>query len=277
MSLNSVHTNTAALVALQGLNRTNRQLLDVQTAVNTGFRISQAKDDGAAFAIAQGLRGDYKGYEAIGEQLSKAVGTMSVANEAAREISNTLADIRAVVTKLADENVNGDQRTQYHGDYVNLKDEVQRYINNATFNGVNMLDNTLGIDVINTLDGGTITLRSFDLVADVFNTLPTITAGDAATVSQTALQAAGGLTLAEANIGDAMSTLGSDTRSLENNLNYIKILADATETGIGAIVDADLAKESARLQSLQVRQQLGTQTLSIANASPQILLNLFRS
>jgi flagellin len=275
MALNSVHTNAAALVALQGLNRTNRQLLDVQSAVNTGFRISQAKDDGAAFAIAQGLRGDHKGYEAIGEQLSKAVGTMSVANEAAREISNTLADIRTVVTKLADENVNGNQRVQYQGDYINLKAEIQRYINNASFNGVNMLDNTLNIDVINTLQGGTITLRSFNLVTDVFNTLPVITAGDSATVSQNALQAAGGLTLAEDNIGTIMATLGGDTKSLENNTNYISILADATESGIGAIVDADLAKESARLQSLQVRQQLGTQTLSIANQGPQILLNLF--
>jgi flagellin len=277
MALNSVHTNTAALVALQGLNRTNTELLDVQGRVNSGFRIAKAKDDGAAFSIAQGLRADRRGYEAISEQLSKAVGTMSVANEAARQISDTLADVRAVITKLADENVSGDQRTQYHGDYINLKAEILRYIQNADFNGVNMLDNTAGIDIISTLEGGIMTMRSFDLDTNVHDVLPTITAGDAATVAQAALTATGGLSNAEANLGTAMSTLGSDTKSLENHLNYVGILGDATEEGIGAIVDADLAKESARLQALQVRQQLGTQTLSIANQAPQILLTLFRS
>ncbi len=277
MTLNSVHTNTAALVALQGLNRTNQELLDVQGRVNSGYRIAKAKDDGAAFSIAQGLRADKRGYEAISEQLSKAVGTMSVANEAARQISDTLADVRAVLTKLADENVSGDQRAQYQADYVNLKAEILRYIQNADFNGVNLLDNTNGIDIISTLEGGIMTMRSFDLETDVHDALATIAATDPATVAQAALTAAGALALVEASLGTAMATLGSDTKSLENHLDYVGILGDATEQGIGAIVDADLAKESARLQALQVRQQLGTQTLSIANGAPQILLTLFRS
>lgn len=277
MALNSIHTNTAAIVALQGLNRTNEQLIGAQSRVNTGFRIATAKDDGAGFAIAQGLRADRAGLEAISEQLSKAKGTMSVANEAARKVSDTLADVRKVVTKLADENVSGDQRAQYAGDYASLKGEIQRFIDNAEFNNVNLLDNTAGVDVISTLLGGTITLNSFDLVADVLNTLPAIVAADPATVAQTALGAAGGLTTAETNIGNAMASLGADTKSLDNQISYVDLLGDATEEGIGAIVDADLAKESAKLQALQVRQQLGTQTLSIANQAPNILLNLFRS
>jgi flagellin len=276
MTLNSVHTNSAALFALQGLNRTNQELLDVQGRVNSGFRISRAKDDGAAFSIAQGLRADRRGYEAISEQLSKAVGTMTVANEAAKQISDTLADVRAVITKLADENVSGDQRVQYQGDYVNLKAEIQRYINNADFNGVNLLDNTAGIDIISTLEGGIMTMRSFDIQTDVHDALSTILSSDPASVAQAALTAGGALSVVEGALGTAMATLGSDTKSLESHINYVGVLGDATEEGIGAIVDADLAKESARLQALQVRQQLGTQTLSIANQAPQILLTLFR-
>lgn len=277
MSLNSVHTNVAAIVALQGLNRTNEELITSQSRVNSGFRISNAKDDGAGFAIAQGLRADRAGLEAITEQLSKAKGTMSVANEAARKVSDTLADVRQVITKLADENVAGDQRAQYAADYANLKAELTRFITNAEFNGVNLLDNTTDINIISTLEGGTITLNSFDLAADVVAALPTIIAATAASVSQTALSATGALTTVETNIGNAMAQLGADTKSLENQMSYVSLLGDATEEGIGAIVDADLAKESAKLQALQIRQQLGTQTLSIANQAPNILLNLFRS
>lgn len=276
MSLNSVHTNVSALVALQSLNRTNQALQGSQKRVSTGYRIADAKDDGAGFAIAQGLRGELKGYEALQEQLSKARGTLSVASEAAKQISNTLAQVRATVIKLADQNVTGDQRTQYEADYVNLKTEILNYISNANFNGTNLLDDTTDVNVIANLDGSSLTLNAQDLLTNVYNTLTAISGATSQTDAYNMLQSTGSLELAESFIGQAMAQLGSDLRRLDNQTNYLSILADATEEGIGAIVDADLAKESARLQALQIQQQLGTQTLSIANSSPQILLNLFQ-
>ncbi len=272
MALNSVNTNTAAIVALQSLNRTNAELLGVQKRVSTGFRISDAKEDGAAFSIAQGLRGDLKGYEAIKEQLSKAKGTMAVANDVARSISDTLASVRAVIVKLADDNTTGTQRTQYEGDYAALKTEISNFIANASFNGANLLNTTTDLAVISTLTGTSMTLNAFALGTDVSNNL---TAATSATLARALLTATGGLSVATSNIGTAMSSLGADTRALDNQITFIGVLRDATEEGVGAIVDADLAKESARLQSLQVRQQLGTQTLNIANQSPNILLSLF--
>lgn len=274
MALNSVHTNVAALVALQGLNKTNDQLQSVQTKVSTGMRVSGAKDDAASFAIAQGLRGNIRGYEAIQEQLSKAKGTMSVSITASTQISNTLNDIRAVITKLADDNVTGAQRTQYEGDYANLKDEITRFIAGASFNGANILNSATNVTVISNLSGGTLALRASNLTTDISANLTAVTTP---ALAKAMLGAGGGLVLAEANIGTAMAKLGADSRSLDNQYNYVGILSDATEEGVGSIVDADLAKESAKLQALQVRQQLGTQTLSIANQSPQILLSLFQS
>lgn len=272
MALNSVHTNTSALIALQSLNVTNRQLDATQNRVSTGFRINGAKDDAAGFSIAQGLRGDIKGYEAISEQLSKAKGTMSVAGDAATQISNTLAELRKVVTKLADENVSGSQRTQYGNDYTALIADIQRYTDNATFNGVNLLTTTAGVNVIGNLDGTSILLRGHDVATDVIGQLTAITS---AADAQAMLTGTGGLVTAEANMGDILSIIGADSRMLDNQISYLGILSDATEEGIGAIVDADLAKESAKLQALQVRQQLGTQALSIANQAPNILLSLF--
>ena len=86
----------------------------------------------------------------------------------------------------------------------------------------------------------------------------------------------GALANAESNLGRAMNQLAADSRRITNQIGFNNAIADATNTGLGAIVDADLAKESARLQSLQVKQQLSSQALSIANQSPQSLLGLFR-
>ncbi len=287
MALNSVHTNVSAIIALQGLNRTNQALDASQKRVNTGFRIADALDDGAGFSIAQGLRSDLRAYEAVQEQMSKARGTLTVASEAARQISDTLAEVRGVVTKLADENVAGDQRTQYQNDYAALKTEITNFINQADFNGINLLDNSAapGLNIIGNIDGSTVTLAAYDLLTDIGTNLIALdvpgtfaTAALAAAAAQGTINAAGTaeFVTAEANIGNTMSSLGADLRTLDNRLDYLRVLEDATTDGLGSIVDADLAKESAKLQSLQIRQQLGTQTLSIANSSPQILLSLFQ-
>jgi flagellin len=79
------------------------------------------------------------------------------------------------------------------------------------------------------------------------------------------------------NVNSALAALGSQAKQIETHNKFVSKLADSLETGIGKLVDADLAKESARLQALQVQQQLGTQALSIANQAPQMILSLFRN
>lgn len=268
---NSVNTNFGAIVALQSLNKTNEQLGVTQKRVSTGFRVNDAIDDGAAFAVAQGLRSDVKGYEAVSERLSAAKGLLSVTQDALSKISDTLGEARKVLVKLADANLSADERTQYDADYAALKTEVTNFVAQAEFNGTNLLS-TAGndIDIIFDADGGTFTLASQDTEADIAAGLA------AAATSTAAVTQLGALDTFAGAVGTSLSTVGGYIRSVNNQDNFTKVLADATNVGIGAIVDADLAKESARLQSLQIRQQLGTQALSIANQGPSILLNLFR-
>ncbi len=269
---NSVNTNVSAIVALQSLNRTNADLAKVQKRVSTGFRVSDATDDGAAFAVAQGLRSGVKGYEAVNERLSASKGLLSVTSSGLQNISDTLGEARKVLTKLADGSLGTAERTQYNTDYAALKVEVQNYANQSSFNGVNLLVGTATTAIIYTSAGGT-----FNLVAQ--DTLAGATAGMAAvaTAAAAATLLAGGFATYETAVGTSLSTVGGYTRSVTNQDNFTKILADATVQGIGNIVDADLAKESARLQSLQIRQQLGTQSLSIANQAPGALLSLFQN
>ncbi len=268
---NSVNTNIGAIIALQSLNKTNSELENVQKRVSTGFRIADATDDGAGFAVAQGLRSLVKGYDAVGERLSASKGLVTVASAGLQSVSDTLGEARKVLTKLADASLSTAERTQYNADYAALKVEVQNYANQSSFNGVNLLVGVVATNLIYTAAGGTFTVTGQD-------TLNGATAGLAAvaTAAAAATLLAGGFATYETAVGTSLSTVGGYTRSISNQANFTKILADATVTGIGNIVDADLAKESARLQSLQIRQQLGTQSLSIANQGPSALLSLFQ-
>jgi len=78
------------------------------------------------------------------------------------------------------------------------------------------------------------------------------------------------------SLGTELNTYGSATNYVTNQITYNTDKITALNDGLGALVDANLAQESAQLQSLQIRQQLGTQALSIANQAPQSLLSLFK-
>jgi flagellin len=108
-----------------------------------------------------------------------------------------------------------------------------------------------------------------------YNTAPIPSTSNAAGIA--ALITAGGTFIQQMNsVGTALNTVGSEVNYVNNQISYNNDKVDALNTGLGALVDADLAKESAQLQALQIRQQLGTQALSLANQAPQTLLSLFK-
>ena len=120
--------------------------------------------------------------------------------------------------------------------------------------------------------GDTFTITAIDGATD----LVVAAAPADVTAAQAALADGGDFETVESAIADALNQFGSDSNYIDSQIRYNKDKVDAMEGGLGALVDADLAKESAKLQSLQIRQQLGTQAMSIANQSPQTLLSLFR-
>jgi flagellin len=74
----------------------------------------------------------------------------------------------------------------------------------------------------------------------------------------------------------ALAKIGAQANQISSHNKFVSKLSDALTVGVGNLVDADMGAESARLQALQVQQQLGAQALSIANQAPQIILSLFR-
>jgi flagellin len=188
-----------------------------------------------------------------------------------------MINVRATLTRLADGTINSSQRDQYNAQYAALKTQMDNFISDATYNGRTLLstDTAAGggdIVAIRNEAAGTFTITAVDAAADM---VLDATVADA-TAAQTSLDAGGNFKEVEAAVADALNKFGSDSNYVDGQIRYNKDKIDAMEGGLGALVDADLAKESAKLQSLQIRQQLGTQALSISNQAPQTLLSLFR-
>ena len=277
MAMNSVNTNLSSMVALQSFNRTTDQLSVVQKRVSTGFRVADAKDDGGAFAVAQAVRSDVAGLTAANEQLGGTKGVLETTFAALGKISDTMVKVRETLTRLADGTINDNQRTQYEAQYTQLKTQIENFVSDATYNGRTLLSTVAtagGGDITMTRNeaGGTFTISAVDGATDLVIAAAPTSAADA----QTALESAGDYKTVEGQIADALNQFGSDSNYIDNQVKYNKDKADSLEGGLGALIDADLAKESAKLQALQIRQQLGTQALSISNQSPQMLLSLFR-
>jgi flagellin len=274
MNLNSVNTNVSAMTALQSLNRTNEALAGVQKRVSTGYRVSDAKDDGGAFAVAQSVRSDVAGLTAANEQLGGLKGIIDVTLQGLGQVSKTMVELRTVLTRLADGTINTEQRSQYEQQYGQLRTQVQRFIDDATYNGRSLLDVNAasgGGDIITIRNetGTTLTVAAFDGATD----LVVAAAPATATAAQTAIT--GDWTTVNQAINDALNRLGADSNYIDSQVSYNRDKLDAVQAGLGALIDADIAKEAARLQALQIRQQLGTQTLSITNQAPQALISLF--
>ena len=273
----SVHTNKSALVALQNLNKTNDELGDVQNRVNTGLKISNAKDNAAIWAIAQGQRADIGALGAVRMSLERARSISEVSLAAGESVSDLLVQLKEKVVAAMDTSLDAPSRTALNSDFQAILRQISQVVQNAEFDGANLLNGSLGANIqflANADANSRITLSSQNLSLGGANI--GITAGASILTTTTASAALTQLNTAISSVNQALGNLGSQSKQIDGHLDFVSKLTDVLETGVGNLVDADLAKESARLQALQVQQQLGAQALSIANSAPQIILQLFQ-
>jgi flagellin len=276
MSQVSVNTNYGALLALQNLNKTNSELDGVQGRINTGLKVATAKDNGATFAIAQEMRGKVSGYGVAKDTLDKAISTVDVALSAGNTISDVLNELKTKATAARDGSLTTAQRAAFNADFVQLRDSITRTVTNAEFNGSNLIKTGGNNASAFANDSGsslvTLTAVSFALSG----TVVTLSASAQITTATLAAAALSRVNASITNLNRELAKLGSGARAFEKHRDFLGKLSDSLEAGIGNLVDADLAKESAKLTALQVKQQLGAQALQIANQSPSILLSFFK-
>ena len=301
----SIHTNTSAMIALQNLNRTNDQLASTQSRVNTGLKVQGAKDNAAVWAVAQGQRADQGSLEAVTTSLKRATSIADVSLAAGEQISDILLELKQKATSAADPSQSAASRASYNQEFQALLGSIQSFADNAIFDGANILDGAATTDLTFLASADSketiavkrqnMSLAGLGLAANSYDSDKSTAAIDAWTNNagtpedETLLNAAPDLLTQEKaqfalrRVNDAiavassrLSELGAQAKQIERHTTYVGKLSDSLEAGIGNLVDADLAKESARLQALQVQQQLGVQALSIANQAPQIILSLFK-
>ncbi|WP_395943182.1 flagellin [Brevundimonas sp.] len=268
----SINTNYGAAIALQNLNKTNAELERTQNRVNTGMKVATAKDSGAIFAIATTQRANMGAMDAVRNSLQRGQSIVDVALAAGDTVTAALEEMKSLAVSI--QSSTGAAQTSYLDEFKAMGAEITASLAGASFDGVNLWTTATPTNLIKDVGGGTTAIGFTATGGKAADT-------DITTITSQTITATGATTAAVdaaiAEVTASLSTLGTQSKSVSRQLTFVNKLQDATEAGIGNLVDADLAKESAKLTALQTKQQLGVQALSIANQSSSILLSLFRN
>ena len=278
--MSSILTNNSAMNALSTLRNVNSNLSETQNRISTGMKVNSAKDNASYFSISTTMKSEGGMNKAVNEGLTLTKNSISTARLGAE----TMVDLsQQFVDRLAFAQTEGVDQADVQKELTSLAAQMATAINQSSFNGENLISaaGAGAKDVVSgvsrsgaTLSTTKISFTSTDLEA-VQTSFATIAIDNTTTAADLELA----LTNAEgflSSVTDAATDLGIAEKQVETQQNFLSELGDRLDSGVGSMVDADMEKEAARLQSLQVQQQLSTQSLSIANQAPQNILSLFR-
>jgi flagellin len=273
----SVNTNTGAMTALQYLNETQGQLNKTQNAINSGLKVASAKDDGAIYAIAQNQRGAVAGYQSVISSLNNGSSAIDVALSAGQSISDLMIQLKQKALSAADPSIDTASRQALNSDFAALRDQITTIVKNAVFNNFNLVDGSTNmVQALASADGTRrITTQSQNM--SLGGGIVTLAATASISTQSKASSLITTIQTSLTNVNAALAKLSAGAAKFSIQAAFTQKLSDTLTTGIGNLVDANMADESASLQSLQVKQQLGVQALSIANQAPQTILSLFQS
>ena len=305
--MTSLVTNNAAMTALQTLSSTRGQLEMTQAHISTGLRVNSASDNAAYWSIATTMKSDNGALSAVKDALSLGSATIDVASSA---LSSSVDVINQIKTKLVAASEPGVDRTKVQSEISSLQKQMKSIADSAVFSGQNWLSvdssaanynatksvvsafsrDTTGAVSVGTIDIDTSTTKLYDAngqagIIDKSRTQNSTTA-DLATMDISALtdSTADKQTLSDyvsiadsvlSDVTKAASDLGASKTRIASQSSFVSNLSDSITKGVGSLIDADMNQESSKLQALQVQQQLGVQSLSIANQNSQMILKLF--
>ena len=275
MSTNPISSNYAAMIALQGLDQTVSDLNTTQSKVSTGLDVGAAADNAPVWGIAQEQRNASGMLDSVKLSLQRSQSTLDVAISGGQTISDLLGKIRAKTLAGTDTSLSTADRASLSNDVQSLIRQITDVVNSADFNGANLIK--AGAPALSTLT---------DANASIYTVQPqslsvgganiTFTAGSSFATATAATNLLSLVNASLAKVNTAVTSLGSSSASVTAHLAFVSKFQDTLTAGAGNLVDADMAKESAALTALQVKQSLASQTLSITNSAPQILIGLFR-
>lgn len=305
--MSSILTNPSAMTALRSLQATNKQLELVQNRVSTGLEVETAQDNAAYWSIATTMRSDNNALKTVQDALGLGAAKIDTTYTGLTSTVDVVDEIKAKIVAAREPGVD---RSKIQAEITQLQEQLFAIAESASFVGENWLSvdssdadysatksivssftrSSTGVSV-QTISINIATTELFDAndQSGIIDSTFTTTGAGAVTVSVFTLD------VTAANIDDtdiddmisnvdaallsvttAASDIGAAKKRVSMQQDFVSSLIDAIDRGIGTLVDADMSKESTRLQALQVQQQLGIQSLTIANANAQSILSLFQ-
>ena len=305
--MSSLLTNSSALTALQTLNATANALTTTQGRISSGLRVANASDNAAYWSIATTMKSDNSALSSVKDALALGSATIDVQSSA---LNSSVDVINQIKSKLVAATQPGIDRSKVQSEIGSLQKQLQSISDSASFSGQNWLSvdssatgynatksivssfsrDSTGAVSVGTIDVDTSTVKMYDTngttgIIDKSRTSGS-TSSSLATIDISALtDSAADITkindyvkIADAALSDvttAASDLGAAKTRIGSQSSFVSSLMDSITKGVGSLVDADMNQESTKLQALQVQQQLGVQSLSIANQNSQMILKLF--
>ncbi|MCO5146854.1 MAG: flagellin [Aquamicrobium sp.] len=260
--MSSLLTNSSAMTALQTLRSIGKNLSVTQNRIATGERVSEAMDNPAYWSISVGMKAQNKVLSTVKDSLGLGQAILDTTYTA---LADAIIHATEALGKYVALETDGIDTAAVTAEIVQRKARIVEIARAAQFEGQNLLrTGGTAVDIVSGyIKGGggvqTLTLSPYDLEAAAAGITSVATA-------QTTLDA----------LKTAAAEFGAMKMRVESQTSFTSQQMDAIDRGIGQLVDADMNAESARLSALQVQQQLGIQALSIANASSQNILTLFR-
>jgi flagellin len=265
------------MVALATLNNVNRGLNETQNRVSSGLAIRSGKENAAYFAVSETMKGDSGMFKAINEGMTATKNSVATARLGAETVSDIA---QKMVERIAFAQSDGINKQDVQNELEALADNMQSAIDQATFNGDDLVGGaSTTVTVVTGVSRASGSFATTSITFDTVDLQAIQTAMAAIDVTDTGTTMAAKLSTAEAQLANSITAateLGITENTLDGQMQFLDALTDTLDSGVSSMVDADMEEEAARLQALQVQQQLATQSLSIANQAPQNILSLFR-
>jgi flagellin len=272
----SVQNDSSALLALQNLNRTTEQLSKVQQEIASTLAVSQPKDNPSVWATAQGQQVDINGLASVTDSLNRASSISDVALSAGQSVISLLGQLKNDALTGQDPQLDPTARQSLNTDFAGLLQRIATTLSNAAFDGANLLDGSGGnLRFLATADATqvvTLPAKNLSLGGTIITLSSTDTIGTTAAASAMMAQ----IDASIANVTSALADIGDQSKLISAHKQLVTNLSNVLSTGMGDLINANTAADSARLEALKVQQQLGEQSLSLANAMPNVLLSLFK-
>ena len=285
-----VNTNIGASVAQAALMRNDRALNTAMEQLSTGKKINSAGDNAAGLAISSRMTSQIRGLGAAISNANDAISMVNTAEGALDEISNMLQRMRELAVQAGTGTTDSADRTYLNSEFVALRTEIDRIVDNTQWNGRNILDGTAGA-------GTGLSHVAFQIGQDGVKTQTLSTTfgnftNDKGALSGLASKVISGTTIASA-VGNASATIteldvvlgsvssqratfGAISNRLTHAVDNLTNVKTNSEASRSRILDTDYAAATSELARTQIIQQAGTAMLAQANQLPQTILALLQ-